>query len=174
MGGKIEVTSEPGNGSSFKVTLEHRIAEEMKNRSSNELVVDLHGKRILLAEDNELNAEIAIAILEDAGVEMEWAIDGKACIEMLQAKEAGYYDLILMDIQMPRVNGYEATKQIRAMSDARKADIPIIAMTANAFEEDRQNALAAGMNGHLAKPLEIQKLMETLFVSLLEEGVRHH
>lgn len=162
MGGKIEIESEPGKGSTFKIILEHRIAEEKITEASDKDQPVLNGKRFLLAEDNELNAEIAMAILEDTGAAIELAVDGAQCVDMVQASSAGYYDLILMDIQMPRMNGYEATKKIRAMSDVAKANIPIVAMTANAFEEDRNNAFAAGMNGFVAKPIEIQKLMETL------------
>lgn len=116
----------------------------------------------MLAEDNELNKEIATELLSEFGFEIEHAEDGEICVDMLSKAEAEYYDLILMDVQMPNLDGYGATKQIRNMQDQKKANIPIIAMTANAFEEDRQNALAAGMNGHLAKPIEVPKLMETL------------
>jgi CheY-like chemotaxis protein len=120
------------------------------------------GKRILLAEDNELNAEIAIEILTEVGFEVNRAEDGQVCVDMLQNAEDDFYDIILMDIQMPNLNGYEATKAIRALPDAVKANIPIIAMTANAFEEDKRNALNAGMNGHLAKPINTHELYKTL------------
>jgi CheY-like chemotaxis protein len=120
------------------------------------------GKRILLAEDNELNAEIAIEILTEVGFEVDRAEDGQICVDKLQKAEDNFYDVILMDIQMPNLNGYEATKTIRALSDTAKADIPIIAMTANAFEEDKRDAQRAGMNGHLAKPINVRELYKTL------------
>ncbi len=118
--------------------------------------------RILLAEDNELNQEIAVAILEEAGFTVEVAGNGEEAIEMLKASDPGYYRLILMDVQMPVMDGYTATRKIRAMKDTKLSSIPILAMTANAFQEDRQRALGCGMNGHIAKPIDIDKLMETL------------
>ena len=122
----------------------------------------LHTGRILLAEDNELNQEIAAALLEEAGFQVEVAGNGKEAVEKLQNSEPGYYQVILMDIQMPVMNGYEATRKIRELEDKRLASIPILAMTANAFEEDKQEALRNGMNGHIAKPIDIGMLMETL------------
>ena len=127
----------------------------------------LLGKRILLAEDNELNAEIAMEILEDLGIRAERAEDGLVCVEMLQKAEAGYYDLVLMDIQMPNMNGYEAAGKIREMADPAKSGIPIVALTANTFEEDKKKAFDAGMNGYLAKPIDIAKLEEML-VSMIK------
>ncbi len=120
------------------------------------------GKRLLLAEDNEMNQMIATAILEDAGFAVEIAGDGREAVDMMQAMPAGYYDAILMDVQMPRMDGYEATQAIRDLDDPAKAAIPIVAVTANAFQEDRDAALQAGMNGHLAKPYDIPVIMETL------------
>ena len=166
MGGTIEVASRPGEGSTFRVYLTHRIADcpeaQGENREPEDASDILFGKRVLLAEDNELNAEIAMAVLEDMGIQTEWAEDGMVCVEMLEKAEAGYYDLILMDIQMPNMDGYEATRTIRGMADNTKSGIPIVALTANAFEEDRKKAFAAGMNGHLAKPIDVSKLEETL------------
>lgn len=127
------------------------------------------GKRILLVEDNELNMEIAAAILGEAGFETDAAYDGTEAVEKMRTAYPGKYDLVLMDIQMPRMNGFEATKAIRQLDDPKLAQIPIIAMTANAFEEDRQNALNAGMNGHIAKPIDIPNLLATL-KSLFKEG----
>ena len=115
-----------------------------------------------LAEDNELNQEIAATILGDAGFEVEIAGNGQIAVDMLQKSEPGYYQVILMDVQMPVMNGYEATKSIRAMENKELASIPIVAMTANAFEEDKQEALKSGMNGHIAKPIDIDVLFGVL------------
>ena len=120
------------------------------------------GKKILLVEDNELNQEIAIEVLKDAGITVELAGDGTVAVEKMAVSEPGQYDLILMDIQMPIMNGYEATKKIRAMEAPHCKEIPIIAMTANAFYEDRELAIQSGMNGYLAKPIEIDKMLETI------------
>ena len=124
--------------------------------------MDFSGKRILLAEDNEMNQIIAEAILTESGFAVEIASNGEQAVEMMQSAPAGTYDVILMDIQMPKMDGYQAAKRIRKLEDARKAAIPIIAVTANAFEEDRKLALEAGMNGHLAKPYDVPKMLETL------------
>ena len=122
----------------------------------------LKGKKLLLVEDNALNRELAQEILKEAGFVVDTAEDGEIAVQKMKQAAPGQYDLILMDIQMPKMDGYEATRQIRALPDAAKADIPIFAMTANAFEEDRQNALKAGMNGHIAKPLDIPHLLQVL------------
>jgi len=163
MGGTIIVESELGKGSTFTVELEHRVADikdlDPDISDTDISTFDFTGKRILMAEDNDLNAEIAIELLSAFGIIVDRAEDGNICVERLLNAAPGYYTLILMDIQMPNLDGYAATRQIRLLSDAEKASIPIFAMTANAFDEDRQNALAAGMNGHLAKPIEIQKVM---------------
>ena len=127
----------------------------------------VQGKHILLAEDNDLNAEIAIAILEDMGLFVERAVDGIQCVAKMEQKPAGTYDLILMDIQMPNMDGYKATQTIRTFADKEKARIPIAAMTANAFEEDREMALAKEMNGHIAKPIDADKIRKML-ISILQ------
>ena len=124
--------------------------------------VDYSGKKILLVEDNELNQEIAQTILEDAGFVIDTANDGVAAVKKMEQAAPGDYDLILMDIQMPVMNGYEATKKIRALKNKDVASIPIVAMTANAFEEDREKSFEAGMNGHLSKPVSVEELMDML------------
>lgn len=124
--------------------------------------VYFEGKNILLAEDNELNQEIAVTILEEAGFHVDVACDGTIAVEKIKSSAPGTYDIILMDIQMPLMDGYKAARTIRGLENPKLAGIPIIAMTANAFAEDRQQAIDAGMNGHLGKPIEIDKLMETL------------
>jgi CheY-like chemotaxis protein len=165
MEGTIEVESEKGKGSRVTVRIPHRIADraDLVDHAGVQLDPSVFvGKRILLAEDNELNAEIAIEILTEAGFEVERAADGQLCIDMLTKAETGYYSVILMDIQMPNMNGYEATKMIRALEDKEKAEIPILAMTANAFEEDKREAYHSGMNGHIAKPINVNEMMKTL------------
>ena len=167
MGGTIQVESTQGVGTKFTVDLTLTLAPQEEVYSSPEASAEaehakLRGRRILLAEDNELNAEIAIALLGEEGLLIERAADGEECCTMLAQASEGYYDLILMDIQMPRMNGYEAAAKIRGMADVKKAGIPIIAMTANAFAEDRQAALDAGMNAHVAKPIDMAVLLPTL------------
>ena len=165
LGGSIEVKSEKNVGTTVIVTLPHRIAEKSDLVAHTGVELDpkmFFGKRILLAEDNELNAEIAIEILKEAGFVIELAEDGQICVDMLDKASPGYYDLILMDIQMPNMNGYDATRTIRAHKDSDKANIPILAMTANAFEEDKREADRCGMNGHLAKPINGRELMKEL------------
>ena len=135
---------------------------EPASKPAQPTAADLKGKKLLLVEDNELNREIALEILKEAGFVVDTAEDGAVAVRKIKQAAPGQYDLILMDIQMPNLDGYEATRQIRALPDAEKASIPIFAMTANAFEEDRQNALAAGMNGHIAKPLDVPHLLSVL------------
>ena len=168
MYGTIEAESKLGEGSKFTVTLEYRIADKSYYEQDTEKSIDMDetdrisGKHILLAEDNDLNAEIAEFILEDMGLMVDRVEDGVQCVSRIEQKPAGTYDLILMDIQMPNMDGYKATEVIRGLSDKSKANIPIIAMTANAFEEDRKKALAKGMNGHIAKPVDIEKVRKIL------------
>ena len=168
MGGTIEAESKLGEGSKFTVTLEYRIADKSYYEQDTEKFSDMdetdriNGKHVLLAEDNDLNAEIAEFILEDMGLVVDRVEDGVQCVARIEQKPAGTYDLILMDIQMPNMDGYKATQAIRRLADKEKSGIPIIAMTANAFEEDRKKALEKGMNGHIAKPVDIEKMRKTL------------
>lgn len=172
LGGTINVESEFGKGSTFTVTLKHRIADEsyyvkkyMEEPGTGSEI--LEGRNILLAEDNDLNAEIVEAILESVGLKIERVEDGIQCVNRIEKMPADTYDMILMDIQMPKMDGYKATQAIRNLTDKDKASIPIIAMTANAFEEDKRDAIAAGMNGHIAKPIQVDKML-----SILSEVIR--
>mgnify|MGYP004457403295 FL=1 len=166
MGGTIKVESESGRGTKTTITLsfqavpEEQIPEEPKDKKQ-QILHKLKGRRVLLAEDNELNAEIAMELLRENGVEAERVEDGVECVKLLQRKPEGYYDLILMDIQMPNMDGYNATQVIRKL-DGPRGQIPVIAMTANAFEEDRQKAFEAGMNAHIAKPVDMRILFSTM------------
>lgn len=166
MGGIIEVESEEGKGTrfimkfSFPVSLENQVREKEKQNIP-DITEKLEGKRILLAEDNELNAEIAETVLEETGIKVKHVEDGIQCIEELKKMPEKYYDVILMDVQMPNMDGYTATQRIRDLDDSR-AEIPIIAMTANAYDEDRRKAQEAGMDGFLAKPLDVDEMMRLL------------
>ena len=167
MGGTIQVESERGKGSKFEVILPFEIAseEEVKDsyvKKEEKLYNRSKEKRILLAEDNELNAEIAITILEENGFKVERAEDGCKCVELFSEKPAGYYSTILMDIQMPNMDGYTASRKIRGMEREDAKAIPIIALTANAFDEDRNKAFAAGMYGHIAKPIDVGRMVRTI------------
>ena len=167
LGGTIQVESELGKGSTFTVTLKHKIADESyyENRQIENPETGteiLEGRNILIAEDNDLNAEIAEAILKRAGLKTERVVNGIQCVNMITKMPADTYDMILMDIQMPEMDGYEAARAIRQLPDREKACIPIIAMTANAFEEDKKDAMAAGMNGHMAKPIQVEQLLSML------------
>ena len=172
LGGTINVESELGKGSTFSVILKHRIVDEScyAKKHDEELGTGseiLNGRHILLAEDNDLNAEIAEAILERAGLKIERVEDGVQCVNKVAKMPVGTYDMILMDIHMPKMDGYKATQEIRHLPDKDKACIPIIAMTASAFEEDKREAIAAGMNGHIAKPIDVNELM-----AILVENIR--
>ena len=163
MGGTIAVQTEKGKGTEFTITVAFPLAEPEEEVGSGEAEeVSFEGLRALLVEDNEINIEIAQMILEEAGFLIETAENGEVAVEMTARSEPGYYDVILMDIQMPVMDGYEAAKAIRALPDARLAGIPIIAMTANAFQEDIRKAVEVGMNGHIAKPLDIPSMNATL------------
>ena len=166
MGGTIQVKSRPGEGTEFCIELSFQIAtaehiREKQEQKTSDIAEKLKGRKLLLAEDNELNAEIAVTILNDMGIEVVRARDGIQCLEELQKKPELYFDAVLMDVQMPNMDGYTATRKIRALRDQR-SQIPIIAMTANAYDEDRQKAQEAGMDGFLAKPLNVDEMVRQL------------
>ena len=166
MDGTIEVQGRLGKGTTVTVMISHKTVdrdalEEMRKNALENTEVSFEKKRVLLVEDNDINAEIAVEILESVGLKTERAKDGIICVHMVQEANEDYYDLILMDIQMPNMNGYDATRKIRCL-DGKKAVIPIVAMTANAFEEDKKNAFDAGMNGHIAKPIKTDELISVL------------
>ena len=165
MGGNIEIESEKDKGTKITVFVPMRWCTEFKSNivdSKKATPVSLNGMKILLVDDNEMNREIAEELLTEKGILVDTANDGDVAVKKIKDAASDEYELILMDVQMPRMNGYEATRAIRSLSDYKKSNIPIIAMTANAFEEDKKNALAAGMDGHLAKPIDDQKLVQTL------------
>ena len=179
MGGSIDVKSELGKGTVFTLILIQKKADEnyygqkASKTDAADMESSLRGKHILLAEDNELNAEIAIAILEETGLIIDRVEDGIQCVDRIEQMPAGTYDMILMDIQMPNMDGYEATKCIRHLQDIKKAEIPIIAMTANAFQEDAEKCIAVGMNAHLAKPLDIKKVEQTICKQVRDAKIKN-
>lgn len=163
MGGSLDVQSVVGEGSTFTVTLTFDIANKSDITTEKATVeLDLSGRSLLLVEDNDLNGEIATEILEGTGAKVTWAHDGQQAVDLVRSKPAGSFDAVLMDLMMPVMNGLDATRAIRVIDDSDKAFIPIIAMTANAYEEDRRSALSAGMNGFVAKPISIPELMREL------------
>ncbi len=168
MGGTISVHSETNVGTAFIVTLQFKIAAETGKAVVQEednvsgATIDLKGRKVLLAEDNELNREIATAILEDIGVAVSCVSNGIEVVDEIAHSVPGQYDLILMDIQMPLMDGYTATREIRTLDNPEIVDIPIIALTANAFDSDKKKALKTGMNGYVAKPISTEKLMEAM------------
>ena len=166
MGGTIEVESQVGEGTRTTIILPFAIepqaeVPETRDVMQKELIRNFKGRHVLLAEDNDLNAEIAMALLQETGFEVDWAEDGMACVEILQKKPEHYYDVILMDIQMPKMDGYEATETIRSLGSVR-SEVPIVALTANAFEEDRKKAFDVGMNGYIPKPISMEQMFTTL------------
>ena len=183
MGGTIEVLTAPGNGTEIILRLKFRLAgeEDVNKRGDGPEngsdgsgeggeAAGFAGKRALLVEDNLINMEIADMILTQAGFTVDKAENGQIAVDMIRGAEAGTYDLVLMDIQMPVMDGYTAARAIRALPDSKLAGIPIIAMTANAFQSDVSAAEKAGMNGHIAKPLDVQKMLETIQTVLEEAG----
>ena len=167
MGGSIQVESTQGVGTKFTVDISFDMASESdvyRDQISEQpdVLEKLEGKRILLAEDNDLNAEIAIELLAEEKIVVDRAKDGAECLDKLEKAVPGYYDMILMDIQMPVMDGYNAAARIRRMKDEKKASIPIVAMTANAFAEDRQKAISMGMNDHVAKPIDMNVLLPVI------------
>ncbi len=168
MGGTIHLTSKQGEGSEFIVTLECELANKtVQDKQSScpkaeKKHLDYSGKKVLLVEDNELNREIATEILKSLGLKVDCAADGMDAVEIMSSEAGNQYDLIFMDIQMPKMDGYTATREIRTLNVSKKANIPIIAMTANAFDEDRKKAIKAGMNGHIAKPIDVNVILQNL------------
>lgn len=169
MGGKITVKTAPGQGTEMIVRLNLRAAEAADGQSENPAAekedlqpIDYTKKRVLLVEDNAINMEIASMILTQAGLQVETAENGQIAVGRIAAAEAGYYDAVLMDIQMPVMDGYTATRTIRSLPDPEKSRVPIIAMTANAFKEDKEAAFRAGMQVHIAKPIDVKLMMNTL------------
>ena len=168
MGGTIEVLTSPGSGTQMIIRIKFRLADESDLLEAGETaaagadVIDFTGKRLLLVEDNMVNMEIAKMILTKQGFEIETAENGEIAVDMVASSEPGYYEAVLMDIQMPVMDGYAATRAIRSLNNKELASIPVLAMTANAFKEDEEAAAEAGMNAHVAKPIDVNDLMSKL------------
>lgn len=172
LGGNIECRSEKGKGSEFICTFTFKVGSEADIEQEEPIdakSLNIVGKRVLLIEDNALNREISREILENDGFEVEEAFDGETAVDMIKNSKPGYYDIVLMDIQMPKLNGCEATRKIRALGNESLSDIPIIAVTANAFEEDKHAALSAGMDAHIAKPINVNELNKAILRLLGKE-----
>lgn len=173
MGGQITIQSKINQGTEISIVLSLKHATEAETQPVRENMDDvysateLQGIRVLLVEDNALNAEIACEVLQEAGMIVDWADNGMTGLDKLKVADAGYYQIILMDIQMPELNGYDATRKIRQLKDQKKAQIPILAMTANAFEEDRKKALEAGMNGFITKPIDIDNMLRVIRTNIM-------
>ena len=167
MHGEIHLESEKGVGTTVYIQIPFKLGKQIENKAKYTESVSLEGLHALVAEDNDLNAEIAITILEDMGLIVERVEDGIQCVAKMEQMPAKSYDLILMDVQMPHMDGYEETETIRELSDEGKAHIPIVALTANAFEEDRKMAISKGMNDHIAKPIDVKKV-EKVIISVLK------
>lgn len=172
MGGTVEVESVQGEGSTFRVVLDLERCEDEGGREGSVDVADLAGARVLVAEDNELNWEVVSELLGACGLELEWAENGRECVERFSASPVGHYDVILMDVRMPEMNGYEATRAIRALDRADAVTVPIIAMTADAFAEDRERARACGMSAHVAKPIDLRETLRVMARCLGERRAR--
>lgn len=164
MGGTISVESEKGVGTTVEVELPMEMVspEEVQEQNVPLVKTDLTGVKVLLVEDNELNAEIAQVQLEEYGMQVTNAVNGKEAVEAFEGNPPGTFDLILMDIMMPIMDGYEATRCLRMLAEPTKASIPIIAMTANAFDEDRRVAAECGMNGFISKPIDLNEVIHVL------------
>ena len=167
MDGQVDIQSKVGQGTRITVCLRLKLAGQsdiVEKQTEPEIdeKAKLAGVRVLLTEDNELNAEIAKEILTSAGMIVDWVEDGYACLSRLRQVNVGYYKVVLMDIQMPKMNGYEATKRIRELPIVGKAHIPIVAMTANAFSDDRKHAIDVGMNGFITKPIDVERMLKTI------------
>ena len=173
MGGSINVITAPGKGTEFIINLRFNFAEQEQSADENEdmplTTADFAGKRLLLVDDIEVNREIAKMLLMGAGFVVDTAVNGQEAVDKVTAAEVGFYDAVLMDIQMPVMDGYEATRAIRALPDKKLAAVPILAMTANAFSDDVRAAREAGMDGHIAKPIDIPKMMAAL-ADVLKKG----
>ena len=162
MGGSLSAESEVGRGSRFTVSLSLRVVDGGKRSAKGEISASSGACRVLLTEDNEINRELGVEVLKSAGFEVETAENGKIALEKVIAAEPGYYTLILLDIQMPVMDGNAAARAIRALPDRERADVPIIALSANSLEEDRKRSMESGMNGHIAKPIQLSELFELM------------